>query len=604
MTAYAPQALRGIAPFVKAYVPSAKDGGTLANKSGYHNSYNRLKANPAWRNDYSTRDQRDKDGDRDAASAADITPSDVDQRKITARLKAATDAGDERLVGKCREFGGTLDGRRVYARRIEDNVPIPFDTTHLWHVHVSMFRKYATDEAACRGVAEVMAGISATPYVWDGIEYPGESRLQIGSEGPWVTWLGQRLVAHGWTGYTSGPGPVFTERDREGVRWAQLQQGFTGADADGFPGRTTWKWLASEPSQPIPQPSYPAPTSNQVYLAKLKLGQTDSDSVWYVQAALRKAGYDAPLNGTYDEATAEAVGRWQRGIGDDVDKLLGPKQTALLLEGSGVVIADAPKPTAKPGLPDKPFRVLETSKMPGAVTYLQDFEFIPETGEIVLAQDPNKSGNTKFHLWAKDGSYKSSRTVTDGGHGQSFRAVNVEGTGIRLLTHKNETGVVVNFLSNVTKTLGTDSRPTGAPLGLCGLRRATTTEETLSLYKVADVLKANWAGRLRQVKLKKLPVTAVQQSWACSPEFVFRLSGKTAKPAGAGKATLEVFTWQGERVQTVDLTYLAAKYPSTSAEFEGLSFDGDGNLLVGEREGGTKPHRSYLVWRLQKEMFG
>ena len=78
----------------------------------------------------------------------------------------------------------------------------------------------------------------------------------------------------------------------------------------------------------------------------------------------------------------------------------------------------------------------------------------------------------------------------------------------------------------------------------------------------------------------------------------------SAKPAGAGKATLEVFTWQGERVQTVDLTDLAAKYPSTSAEFEGLSFDGDGNLLVGEREGGTKPHRSYLVWRLQKEMFG
>ena len=606
--AYAPKALKNIFTVVRMNVPSAKDGGTLANKSGYHNSYNRLKANPQWRDDYSTQDPRDRDCDRDAAAAADITPSDVDQRKITARLKAATDRGDARLVGKCREFGGTLDGKRVYARRVEDNKPISFDSTHLWHVHVSMFRKYATNFEACRGVAEVMSGVAATDYVWDGIEYPGESRLQIGSEGPWITWLGQRLVAHGWTGYTSGPGPVFTERDRDAVRWSQEQQGFTGADADGFPGRTTWSWLAAAPTAPPPAPLYPAPKSNEVYLAKLKLGQKDSDSVWYAQNSLRKLGFDAPLSGEYDEATKGAVERWQRSIGDAVDGLLGPKQTQLLLKGTKVQIVDetpdAPKAVAwdKYLGTAKPFAVLKASTMPNPVTYLQDFEYIPETREFLLAQDV--ADNLRIHRFGADGVHEDYMTVADGGHGQSFRAFKADNGQLRVLTMKGVQAWNLPYRTGTATALGTESRLTGAPPGLCGMRKATATEETLSLYGISDVLKGSWEGRLRRVTLKKLPASATQQSWACSPEFVFRLSGKTAKPAGAGKATLEVFTWQGERVQTFDLTKLAAKYPSTSAEFEGLSFDADGNLLVGEREGGSKPHRSYVIWKLPKGLFG
>ena len=138
MGAYAPAALKGIFAFVKPHISSAKDGGTLANKSGYHNSRNRLLASSSWRNDYSIQDARDKRGDADAAAAADVTMSDVDMRKATARLVAAMRARDPRVVGKLREFGGTLDSKKVTAYRVEDQKAISFDSSHLWHVHLSV----------------------------------------------------------------------------------------------------------------------------------------------------------------------------------------------------------------------------------------------------------------------------------------------------------------------------------------------------------------------------------------------------------------------------------------------------------------------------------
>lgn len=85
----------------------------------------------------------------------------------------------------------------------------------------------------------------------------------IGAHGPHVTWLGERLVAHGFGGfYKSGPGPTFTDTDRACVRAFQKAQGWTGRDADGFPGHETLKRLAAdEPKhkgEPAPEP-VPAP---------------------------------------------------------------------------------------------------------------------------------------------------------------------------------------------------------------------------------------------------------------------------------------------------------------------------------------------------------
>ena len=88
---------------------------------------------------------------------------------------------------------------------------------------------------------------SAQTAVWD---LP--STWAIGSTGPAVTKLGQRLRIHaaadGRTDpYQVGPGPTFTATDREGVAAFQYAQGWRDADADGYPGPETFRRLAADP---------------------------------------------------------------------------------------------------------------------------------------------------------------------------------------------------------------------------------------------------------------------------------------------------------------------------------------------------------------------
>jgi hypothetical protein len=54
---------------------------------------------------------------------------------------------------------------------------------------------------------------------------------------------------------------------------------------------------------------YPTPKTNDVYLSKLRLGQTDSDSVWHLQNALKLCGWEIDFTGNFDKRTAESVAR-------------------------------------------------------------------------------------------------------------------------------------------------------------------------------------------------------------------------------------------------------------------------------------------------------
>ena len=73
--------------------------------------------------------------------------------------------------------------------------------------------------------------------------YPGRTFFKKGRKSPLVTALGKALVKAGWKGYKQGPGPTFTETDRKAVEWFQRKQGWTGNDADGYPGPETWRRL-------------------------------------------------------------------------------------------------------------------------------------------------------------------------------------------------------------------------------------------------------------------------------------------------------------------------------------------------------------------------
>ncbi|MFF1410309.1 peptidoglycan-binding protein [Streptomyces sp. NPDC058289] len=73
--------------------------------------------------------------------------------------------------------------------------------------------------------------------------FPGAAFFTAAPRSPIVTAMGKRLVAEGCSAYVEGPGPQWTEADRRSYAKWQRKLGFTGADADGWPGRTSWNAL-------------------------------------------------------------------------------------------------------------------------------------------------------------------------------------------------------------------------------------------------------------------------------------------------------------------------------------------------------------------------
>ncbi|MEU7163150.1 peptidoglycan-binding protein [Streptomyces morookaense] len=73
--------------------------------------------------------------------------------------------------------------------------------------------------------------------------FPGVDFFRSYPRSAIVTAMGRRLVDEGCSAYAEGPGPQWTVADlRSYARW-QRKQGFTGNDADGWPGRVTWDAL-------------------------------------------------------------------------------------------------------------------------------------------------------------------------------------------------------------------------------------------------------------------------------------------------------------------------------------------------------------------------
>jgi hypothetical protein len=74
--------------------------------------------------------------------------------------------------------------------------------------------------------------------------FPGRDKFRPGANNPYVTQLGQALVRTGYGRYyQAGPGPRWSDADRNAVRAFQHAQGWAGSDADGYPGPETWRRL-------------------------------------------------------------------------------------------------------------------------------------------------------------------------------------------------------------------------------------------------------------------------------------------------------------------------------------------------------------------------
>jgi hypothetical protein len=73
--------------------------------------------------------------------------------------------------------------------------------------------------------------------------FPGVAWFKKNPKSPIVTAMGKRLVAEGCSAYKSGPGAQWTDADKASYAKWQRKNGYTGADADGWPGKSTWDKL-------------------------------------------------------------------------------------------------------------------------------------------------------------------------------------------------------------------------------------------------------------------------------------------------------------------------------------------------------------------------
>ncbi|MGW1814156.1 peptidoglycan-binding protein [Streptomyces sp. NPDC002125] len=95
--------------------------------------------------------------------------------------------------------------------------------------------------------------------------FPGASKFGSGANNEYVTRLGQMLVKRGGKRfYSVGPGPKWGNADKAATKAFQKAQGWSGSDADGIPGATTWEYLVKGTGKDIPaavtsQPLEPFP---------------------------------------------------------------------------------------------------------------------------------------------------------------------------------------------------------------------------------------------------------------------------------------------------------------------------------------------------------
>ncbi|KAL4747433.1 hypothetical protein BDW72DRAFT_15264 [Aspergillus terricola var. indicus] len=94
-----------------------------------------------------------------------------------------------------------------------------------------------------RGFAVISLSGAETSTSGELTPFPGGDWFKSEPNSPIVTAMGERLVAEGCGKYTQGPGPQWSDADRQSYRCWQEKLGYSNTDADGWPGKTSWDQL-------------------------------------------------------------------------------------------------------------------------------------------------------------------------------------------------------------------------------------------------------------------------------------------------------------------------------------------------------------------------
>lgn len=208
--------------------------------------------------------------------------------------------------------------------------------THQWRQHMPLPRSASTladpSWTAIRENRDNIVQVEIIGYC-DPQRWPvyGKNVEQMDSQaindlGQFIAWLHVEwevpltaIPTELWVGYPKSYGVNAPQRLSESAF-----DRFTGVlghqhacgNSHGDPGRINIDAIMAAAKGTTPVPAYPRPTNNNVYLSKLKLGQSDSDSVWQLQNALNKliatGEVDAnplPLTGYFGKQTAETLAK-------------------------------------------------------------------------------------------------------------------------------------------------------------------------------------------------------------------------------------------------------------------------------------------------------
>lgn len=230
--------------------PATELGGIYAPKSGYHNTRNANRVR--WPGNYSIREPEDQGGPGDKAAALDWTFPDAQRGHYATintycqRLMASSrDADDPRLDGLREWYGQTDTDSHVEGFDCRHLVEVTSDSSHLWHIHLSVDRDKVDNMTVMDAVLSVLRGEplvvwrarTGTPHTPAPVgDAPGARvlhRTDPPMRGADVTFV------QDWIGPTrAGPRDgEYGPRTESGVRW---YQSLRGIPADGEVGPQTW----------------------------------------------------------------------------------------------------------------------------------------------------------------------------------------------------------------------------------------------------------------------------------------------------------------------------------------------------------------------------
>jgi hypothetical protein len=240
----------------QGFIPGVRLGGIYANKSGYHNT---VQANQAgWPGNYSIRLPLDLTQPNNKARAIDLTMDNAQMQLRTGFLINAAAANDPRLAS-VREFYGTLNLSTVVGR-IKDDEDGPWrsstsDSSHLWHIHISIFTKYCDDWA---GVLEAVASVLRGQSLADWLAGGGSTVMlcKFGDAGPVVAAL-QNLILE-----TGGSLPQFGADADYGQETANALASLIGGDGRTY-GPVQWAKLFTKHAQRYAGGGTPGPAGPQ-----------------------------------------------------------------------------------------------------------------------------------------------------------------------------------------------------------------------------------------------------------------------------------------------------------------------------------------------------